>query len=109
MKNLSVDEFENFCDNNHIKFSSDICKYKIPRVMVFPLDSSIVLGRLELRFMIRPDMSIHALTLYSNNIPVLMSLERDSDEFKKLINTWNIHYGLYKKKYDNLNKLIAVI
>lgn len=109
MKNFSVDEFENICDDNNIKFSSDICKYKIPREIVFPLDPSMVLGNLELRFMVRTDMSIHALTLYSNNIPVLMSFERDSDEFKKLINTWNIHYGLYKKKYDNLNKLIAVI
>ena len=42
MKIISIDEFEdlfeseslifkNICDNNNIKFSSDICKYKIPR------------------------------------------------------------------------------
>ena len=120
MKIFSIDEFEdlfeseslifkNICDNNNIKFSSDICKYKIPRARTYPLVPSIFLGNLELQVMVRPDKSIHYITLYSNNIPVLMSLERDYDEFKKLINTWNTHYGLYKKKYDNLNKLIDII
>jgi len=117
MKHFSVDEFNNLfesdqptfqsiCDNYNIKFSSDICDYKAPSDKSFPLAPSIFLGNLELYFMLRPDKTIHSITLYSNKIPVLMDFEREYDNFKKLINTWNKYYKVYKKKYDNLNKLI---